>query len=132
MKVTIVERKFLRDNNSLHYTRLWSDLPIVQQQMLRSSIHLGADEQIILAFFLSENYWWVLTSKKATVYEKGAFRVVDLHKIERVELTEVFEAVTSKSNNKSIDLHSASDTIRLQLEQDSWPGMYNLFKFVTN
>lgn len=130
--VSAIEAKFLRKGVSTHLTKLWKEMDEPTKQIILDKVNLHSAEFVILNYFPNTAYFWILTNNRLIVINEDKFQYLPISEIKKVELSEIFDNQVSKQQNTGIHILINDEYIRLSLEPDTWPIIYDILKFVTS
>lgn len=129
---SVIEAKFLRSKTQASFTKLWKEVNQGDKELILNNVNLLVDEAIIIYFLPNQTYWWLLTNKRLIIADNQHVTYVPLAEVKRVEAKEIFEDRVSKSENTNLSLYFLNDgELKLKLEQQTWPVIYEVLKFIT-
>jgi hypothetical protein len=131
--IDAIEAKFLRSKIQTHSTKLGKDMNEFDKSWIIGHANLFINESIILCFFPSKDYFWVLTNKQLIISDLGKINYIPLVEICEVGLTKIFSGAETKLENTSIDIIAKKNkkrSIELRVEKRTWPIVYEILSFV--
>lgn len=128
---SIIEAKFLRSKTQSSFTKLWKEGSQGDKDLILNNVNLLVDEIAIIYFLPNQTYWWLLTNKRLIISDNQHTGYISLAEVKKVEPKEIFEGRVSKSENTDLNLYLNNKEIKLKVEQQTWPAIYEVLKFIT-
>lgn len=126
-----IAAKFNRSGIHASKTLLWKNDEGIRTA-IESSVIFKQSEIPVLVYFRHAQYWWLLTTVRIIINDQQRIRSVDYSDFIEINLSEIHNGTTSKSENSSIEIKTSNDTIYLQVEYKTWPVIYSILKFVSD
>ena len=78
---SVIEAKFRRSNIKAELTYLWKDAPETTRTLISNKITFLGNETPIIIYYLSVNYWWVVTNDRILILNIDTFQIIKLLEI---------------------------------------------------
>lgn len=130
--VTSVRAKYLRLNLETKSTQLFEEVNEVDRKKILEKVELLENEVIIISFIKDFNYWWVITNLRLIVLENNSIDYFDFQNIAKVKLNEIFNGNKEKQECMNIDFVYQDNTLKIEVEENTWHGVFNILKFMIN
>jgi hypothetical protein len=129
--ISAIQAKFLRLKVKTDSTNLFEEMGEKNKNIFSENIEPLAEEVMVICFFSSISYWWVLSNLRLIIKENNRINYISLSEIKNIELNEIFNNEIKKQDCLNIDLSLQSSKIKLKVEENTWHAIYNIMKFVT-
>lgn len=130
--VSTIQAKFLRLNVKADFTKLFGEIDMKSQNVIKVKSQFLPNEVATLCFFPDDSYWWVLTTSRIIMFENNNIKFVFLEEINSIEPKEIFANKATKRNSTNLDLSLKNgNDIKLRVERNTWHAVYSILKFVS-
>lgn len=128
-KVSTLRAKIKRSNVNFKKTVLWDDIDIeFSNNLYVVKLFLDDKEEIIMHYWKSKNYKWILTDKRLIF--PNYFKEVHLSELTHVDFSSIIENPETKMSNTELNLHTKNENFKIFLEEGTWHLFYDVFKFI--
>jgi len=129
--VSTVEAKFKRSGIKSQATKLWRETDHSIRDLILEKAHLQLNEEPIINYYRNPLFWWLLTNERLLIFNTDDVVFYNLADITKVELKALFEGNVEKQDCTSVHIYVKDRYIDLDLENGTWPIIYNILRFVT-
>ena len=129
--ISLVEAKFIRSKLKSISTTLWDSTDNLVKETIIDKVRFELNEKPIICYFKKSSYWWILTNVSLIICNNNCIANYQLSNIHTVELNDLFDGIVKKKECSNLQLYINGQRIDLELENGTWPILYDIFKFIT-
>lgn len=126
-----IKAKIARLNIHAESSKLYDDLEDDKKNAIGNTIAFLGNESPVFCYFLSYEYWWVLTDMRIIIRKKNIVESYHYGDIEQILVSDIFElGLSNQECNRLQLLLSSGKLINLDLEINTWFSVLNILKFL--
>jgi hypothetical protein len=126
---SIIGAIFSRSKIQPACTYLWKAMLPSIKLVISDQTTFNTGEDPILSFYIDSNKWWLLTTERI-ILSYGSIKNIYISEIQNVDLNELFEERTNKSDLNTIQLKINNIFFDLEVEKRTWHVVFNMLKFM--
>jgi hypothetical protein len=130
--LSVIKAKFRRSPPESKLFQLWDDESDSNKQIIREALPAIKNESVILCYFESKNYWWIITNDQLIVNGSNEILYVPVDQIKSVEMNDLMDGNNEDKIDATIYIHTPKKIIRLPTKEKVWMTAFELLVFITN
>jgi hypothetical protein len=127
---SVIRAKFRRGALNFAKTKLWEDINSLNKEEILKNIDLLTSEDIIVCFFQSVDYLWLLTNIRLIIIKASTFQDIRYEEIMNVEPKQIFTHEKTTLDCDILSIFTKKNEIFLKVEERTWYIIYEILKFL--